>query len=173
MLTVFHLPSLSETYKTMWFRLCFLSQAGGEFPSGFCVAWTLCCLIWLVIKISGKLHGKFVLTDSSHGLGSPGGSSTDEEVGASSQVRTIKAYGGWHWYLLVLHRQYMESRALQVLISNNWFQNLSRNYVKGPQWGQAGLSRWYLKDSPFGLPCWRHQKTLLSRKGSNAITDVL
>ena len=94
MLTVFHLPSLFETYKTMWFRLCFLSKAGGEFPSGLCVARTLFCLIWLVIKISGKLHGKFVLTDSSHGLGSPGGSSRGKEVGASSQMRTIKARGG-------------------------------------------------------------------------------
>lgn len=46
MLTVFYLPSLFEIYKTMWF--CFLSKAGGEFLSGLCVAWTLCCLIWLV-----------------------------------------------------------------------------------------------------------------------------
>lgn len=75
---------LFETYKTMWFHLCFLNQAGGEFPSRLCVAWTLCYLIWLVIKISGKLHGKFVLTDSSHGLGSPGGSSRGEDVGTSS-----------------------------------------------------------------------------------------
>lgn len=72
-----------------------------------------------------------MLTDSSHGLGSPGGSSRGEEVGASSQMRTIKAYGGWYWYLLVLCRQHMKSRALQVLISNNWFQNLNGNYVKG------------------------------------------
>lgn len=34
----------------------------------------LCCLVWLVIKILGKLPGKSVLAGSSHGLGSPGGS---------------------------------------------------------------------------------------------------
>lgn len=36
MLTIFHPPSLFETYKTMWFCVSFLNQAGGEFPSGFC-----------------------------------------------------------------------------------------------------------------------------------------
>lgn len=60
-----------------------------------------------------------MLTESSHGLGSPGRSSREEEAGASSQMGTIKAYGGWQWYLLVLCRQHMKSRALQVLISTN------------------------------------------------------
>lgn len=95
----------------------------------------MCCLNPLLFdlagKISGKLHGKFVLTGSSYGLGSPGGSSRGKEAGASSQMRAIKAYGGWYWYLLVLCRQHMKSRALQMLISNNQFQNLSGNYVKG------------------------------------------
>lgn len=63
-----------ETYKTMWFFVYFLNQAGGEFPSGLCVSSTLCSLVWLVVKIVGKLHGKSVLADSSDGLGSPGGS---------------------------------------------------------------------------------------------------
>lgn len=72
MLTVLQPPSLFGTYETMWFCMCFLNQAGGEFPSGLCDSWTLCCFVWLVIKILGKLHGKSVLADSSHGLGSPG-----------------------------------------------------------------------------------------------------
>lgn len=36
MLTVLHPPSLFGTYETMWFCMCFLNQAGGEFPSGLC-----------------------------------------------------------------------------------------------------------------------------------------
>lgn len=46
MFTDFHLSSLFKAYKTMWFCFCFMSQAGG----GLCVSWTLCCLIWPVIK---------------------------------------------------------------------------------------------------------------------------
>lgn len=54
----------------------------------------------------------------------------DQEV-ASSQTRAIKDYGGCHWYLLVLCKQHMKSRVFQVLISNSWFQNLNKKYVKG------------------------------------------
>lgn len=97
----------SETYKTMWFCLYFLNQAGGEFLSILDVAWALCCLIWLIIKISVKLHGNVVLTHSCQGLCSPDGSSSGKETGASRQMGCSMSCAGW---FILCRRTHEEQR---------------------------------------------------------------